>query len=122
MNLVYGISRWTNPSRAAARHIDNGKGKPLCGGAGRKAFTWEEERGNPTCKRCIAIYKDMARYLNYRGKRHKVHKVYTDKKDAVAYMRKMHKAGVDLKVLAVKVIRIKTGPDKGKYAVCGHMY
>lgn len=36
MKLVYGISRWTNPSRPSARHIDNGEGKPLCGGRGRK--------------------------------------------------------------------------------------
>jgi hypothetical protein len=33
MKVVYGISRWSNASRAAARHIDNGEGKPLCGGA-----------------------------------------------------------------------------------------
>ena len=64
----------------------------------------------------------MARYLNYRGRRHKVHKVYVDKADAVAWMRRMRKAGVDLKALAVKVIRVQAGPDKGKYAVCGHMY
>ena len=64
----------------------------------------------------------MARYLNYRGKRHKVHKVYGTKQEAVDRMRKMRKAGVDLKALAVKVIKVKAGPDKGKYAVCGHMY
>ena len=64
MKLVYGISRWTNPSRAAARHIDDGHGKPLCGGQGRKAFTWMEEDGKPTCKRCIAIHKKL------RGKRY----------------------------------------------------
>lgn len=55
MNLVYGISRWTNPNRPAARHIDDGKGKPLCGGAGRKAFLWEKEIGQPTCDRCKKI-------------------------------------------------------------------
>lgn len=64
----------------------------------------------------------MARYLLYRGKRQKVHKVYENKQDAVAWMRKMRKAGVDLKALAVKVITIKSGKNKGKYAVCGHMY
>jgi hypothetical protein len=28
---------------------------PLCGGAGRKAFSWEREEGEPTCKRCIRL-------------------------------------------------------------------
>lgn len=36
MKLVYAISRWTNSKRHAARHIDNGEGKPLCGGNGRE--------------------------------------------------------------------------------------
>ena len=57
MKLVYGISKWTNPSRASARHIDNSFGKPLCGGNGRKAFAWEKEEGEPSCKKCIAKYK-----------------------------------------------------------------
>lgn len=57
MKLVYAVSRWTNPNRAAARHIDNGEGKPLCGGAGRKAFSWEREEGEPTCKRCVRLEK-----------------------------------------------------------------
>ena len=57
MNLVYGISRWTNPSRASARHIDNSFGEPLCGGNNRKALTWETEQGEPTCKRCVAKYE-----------------------------------------------------------------
>lgn len=57
MDLVYGISRWTNASRASARHIDNSFGEPLCGGNNRKAFTWEQEQGEPTCKKCIAKYK-----------------------------------------------------------------
>jgi hypothetical protein len=56
MKLVYGISRWTNPSRASARHIDDSFGTPLCGSK-RKVFTWEHENGEPTCKRCIAKYK-----------------------------------------------------------------
>jgi len=57
MRLVYGISQWTNASRAGARHIDNSFGEPLCDGNGRKAFTWEKEEGEPTCKKCIAKYK-----------------------------------------------------------------
>lgn len=55
MKTVYAISRWSNASRAAARHIDNGEGKPLCGGAGRKAFSWESEEGEPTCKSCVRL-------------------------------------------------------------------
>lgn len=55
MQLVYGISRWTNPSRSSARHIDNGESYPLCGGNGRKAFSWEKEEGEPTCKKCINL-------------------------------------------------------------------
>lgn len=55
MKLIYGISRWTNPSRAAARHIDNGQREPLCGGRGRKIFSWQEEEGEPTCASCIRI-------------------------------------------------------------------
>jgi hypothetical protein len=52
VKLVYGISRWTNASRASARHIDNGNGKPLCGDK-RKAY-WEQSEGEPTCKKCVA--------------------------------------------------------------------
>ena len=59
LKLVYGISRWTNPHRASARHIDNGKGKPLCGGNGRKAFTWQTDEGEPSCKKCISKHKKL---------------------------------------------------------------
>lgn len=59
LDCVYGISRWTNPSRASARHIDNGKGLPLCGGNGRKAFCWEHERSIPTCKKCIRLQRTI---------------------------------------------------------------
>ena len=52
--LVYGISRWTNEWRSSALHIDDGNGHPLCGGRGRKAFTWAKDEGVPTCQRCIA--------------------------------------------------------------------
>uniref|UniRef100_A0A6M3Y1B3 Uncharacterized protein n=1 Tax=viral metagenome TaxID=1070528 RepID=A0A6M3Y1B3_9ZZZZ len=56
MKLVYGISRWTNSSRASARHIDNSFGGPLCADK-RKVLSWEREAGEPTCKRCISKYK-----------------------------------------------------------------
>ena len=56
MKVVYGISRWTNPSRPGARHIDDSFGKPLCNDK-RKAFSWEKEEGEPTCKKCISMYK-----------------------------------------------------------------
>ncbi len=55
MDLVYGISRWTNPSRASARHIDDSFGKPLCGNK-REVAGWEKEQGEPTCRKCIAKY------------------------------------------------------------------
>jgi hypothetical protein len=61
MNLVYGISRWTNPYRAAARHIDNGQGKPLCGGRGRKC-TWQTEEGEPTCEVCKRLHNKQNQY------------------------------------------------------------
>lgn len=61
MNLVYGISRWTNPSRASARHIDNGQGKPLCESK-RKVVVWEKETGEPTCDKCIRLNKNKGGY------------------------------------------------------------
>jgi len=57
LDCVYGISRWTNPNRASAIHINNGEGLPLCGGNGRKAFSWEKEKSIPTCKKCIRLQK-----------------------------------------------------------------
>ena len=66
--LVYGISRWTSANRGAALHIDNGHGLPLCGGAGRKAFTWERTTGKPTCKRCIQMAAKAERETNTTGK------------------------------------------------------
>ena len=57
VKLVYGITRWTNPNRASARHIDDGEGKPLCN-SGRKAF-WQTSEGEPTCQRCIRKYEKM---------------------------------------------------------------
>ena len=56
MKLVYGISRWTNPSRAGARHIAD-YGLPLCGGNNRKTFSWVAEEGEPTCPKCIRLLK-----------------------------------------------------------------
>ena len=55
MKLVYAISRWTNPKRPTARHIDNGEGKPLCGGNRREPLLWEHEEGEPTCKICLDL-------------------------------------------------------------------
>ena len=67
MNLVYGISQWTNPSRASARHIDNSFGKPLCND--KRECTWETEQGKPTCKKCIAKY--VAEECPYKVERRK---------------------------------------------------
>lgn len=55
MNLVYAVSQWTNAKRPAARHLDNGEGKPLCGGNGRQPLLWATEEGEPTCKICIDL-------------------------------------------------------------------
>lgn len=55
MKLVYAISQRTNSRRPAARHLDNGKGKPLCGGNGREPFFWAPEEGEPTCKICMDL-------------------------------------------------------------------
>lgn len=59
MKLVYAISQRTNDKRLAARHIDNGEGKPLCGGNGREPFFWASEEGEPTCKICQDIVMMM---------------------------------------------------------------
>lgn len=56
MKVIYGISRWTNPNRASARHIPNERMQPLCWSK-RKVFTWAYEEGTPTCKKCIAMNK-----------------------------------------------------------------
>jgi len=55
MKLVYAISQQTKPSQPAARHIDNGAGKPLCGGNGREPFFWASEEGEPTCRICLDL-------------------------------------------------------------------
>ena len=56
MQLVYGISRWTNPWRASARHIADSFDMPLCGDK-RRVSSWEKEEGEPTCHKCIRLYK-----------------------------------------------------------------
>jgi hypothetical protein len=55
MKLVYAISERTNPKRPAARHLDDGNGRPMCGGNGREPFVWAPEEGEPTCKICIDL-------------------------------------------------------------------
>ena len=55
MKLVYAVSQRTKARRAAARHLDNGEGKPLCGGNGREPFFWAPEEGEPTCKICVDL-------------------------------------------------------------------
>ena len=52
MKLVYAVSQWTNSKRPPARHLDNGEGKPLCGGNGRQPLLWATEEGESTCKIC----------------------------------------------------------------------
>ena len=55
MKLVYAISQSTNSKRHPARHLDNGEGKPLCGGNGRQPLLWATEEGEPTCKICMDL-------------------------------------------------------------------
>ena len=55
MKLVYAISERTNPKRPAARHLDDGNGRPACGGNGREPFVWAPEEGEPTCKICMDL-------------------------------------------------------------------
>ena len=58
MRTVYGVSRWTNAHRPAARHINNGSGLPMCGNATKKkVFSWEVCDDEPTCKKCIELLK-----------------------------------------------------------------
>jgi hypothetical protein len=55
MKLVYAVSQRTKARRPTARHIDNGEGRPLCGGNGREPFFWAPEEGEPTCKICMDL-------------------------------------------------------------------
>ena len=55
MKLVYAVSQRGNSKHPTARHIDNGEGKPLCGGNGREPFFWAPEEGEPTCKICMDL-------------------------------------------------------------------
>ena len=55
MQLVYAVSQQTKSKRPTARHIDNGQGKPLCGGNGREPFFWAPEEGEPICKICMDL-------------------------------------------------------------------
>ena len=60
MKLVYAVSQRTNSKRPTARHIDNGNGRPLCGGNGREPFFWAPEEGEPTCKICMDLAMMLA--------------------------------------------------------------
>ena len=64
MKLVYAIPKRVGSKRRTARHIDNGKGKPLCGGNGREPFFWATEEGEPTCKICQDLAMMMASQTN----------------------------------------------------------
>lgn len=61
MKLVYAVSERSKAKRPTARHMDNGDGKPLCGGNDREPFFWASEEGEPTCKICM----DLAIMLGY---------------------------------------------------------
>ena len=55
MKLVYAVSEKTDPKRTAARHLDDGNGRPMCGGNGREPYFWAPEEGEPTCKICMDL-------------------------------------------------------------------
>lgn len=55
MKLVYAVSERANPKRPAARHLDDGNGRPICGGNGREPIVWAPEEGEPTCKICMDL-------------------------------------------------------------------
>jgi len=55
MKLVYTVSQRMHPKHPAARHLDNGEGKPMCGGNGREPLLWASEEGEPTCKICMDL-------------------------------------------------------------------
>jgi hypothetical protein len=55
MKPVYAVSQQTKSKQPTARHIDNGEGKPLCGGNGREPFFWAPEEGEPICKICTDL-------------------------------------------------------------------
>jgi len=55
MKLVYAVSEKTDPKRPAARHLDDGNGRPMCGGNGREPLVWAPEEGEPTCKICVDL-------------------------------------------------------------------
>jgi hypothetical protein len=55
MKLVYAVSQRMHPKHPAARHLDNGEGKPMCGGNGRQPLLWATEECEPTCKICIDL-------------------------------------------------------------------
>lgn len=55
MKLVYAVSEKENPKRPAARHLDDGNGRPMCGGNGREPLVWASDEGEPTCKICMDL-------------------------------------------------------------------
>lgn len=55
MKLVYAVSEKTDPKRPAAWHLDDGNGRPMCGGNGREPLVWTPEEGEPTCKICVDL-------------------------------------------------------------------
>ena len=55
MKLVYAVSESTKSKWPAARHIDNGQRKPLCGGNGRNPFFWAPAQGEPASRICLRL-------------------------------------------------------------------
>ena len=55
MKLVYAVSEKTDPKRPATRHLDDGNGRPMCGGNGREPLVWAPDEGEPTGKICVDL-------------------------------------------------------------------
>lgn len=70
MKLVFAVSQGIRSRQPTSRHIDNGEGKPLCGGNGREPWLWAPEEGEPTCKICMDLAMMLADEAGKNSSRH----------------------------------------------------
>jgi hypothetical protein len=69
IEVLYTVSRYTNPNSNYVRHIPDWQGRPMCGQKSRAGF--QHQQGEPTCKRCIKAaevspYDDCREYHDAR--------------------------------------------------------
>ena len=50
---VYANSRYTTATNSPKRHIDNGRGKPLCQTSATASISFTPSIDKPDCKKCI---------------------------------------------------------------------